>query len=94
MESAVNITEGTLSLDRSQCNIADPTVKTTTAVERTRKMSAYFNHCDIGEDGECLACPTSLNGIFAHSPFLVFCGNIHWAVKGLRPSTVTEIHMD
>lgn len=37
MESAVNITEGKLSLDRSQCKIAEPTVKTTRAGEKNQE---------------------------------------------------------
>jgi hypothetical protein len=52
IESAVRITEGRLSLDRSQCRTEDPQNETNDQkIGNTRKVTAYFDSSYLRKDG-------------------------------------------
>lgn len=74
MESAVRMTEGRLSLERSQWRIAEPTINTFRWIRgRTREVSSNFDDGDVGENRHFLTSPTILDFIiFSHSPLFIF----------------------
>jgi hypothetical protein len=91
IESAVRMTEGKLSRERSQWRIAEPTVSYVWMGGGTREVSSYFDDGDVWEDRHVLSCPTFLDFILPHSPFLFLGRNIHRTIKRLGPPTITLV---
>src|SRR5271155_4087979 len=57
----------------------------------TREVSSYFDDGDVWEDRHVLSCPTFLDFILPHSPFLFLGRNIHWTIKRLGPPIITLV---